>query len=80
MFAARAQRSSQCAKLNFTMWSERIKIFRLLLSVRNSIHFAYKKFKTPFNRWTLRIMCFRNNLPRIPKHISMTVHTTRLLK
>jgi len=49
MFAARAQRSSQCAKLNFTMLSGRIKIVHLLLSVRNLIHFAYKKFNTPLH-------------------------------
>jgi len=46
IFAARAQRISQCARLNFTMLSERIKILHLLLSVRNLIHFACRKFMT----------------------------------
>jgi hypothetical protein len=43
MIAARAQRILQCAKLKFTMLSERIKILHLMLS---DFHFAYRKFKT----------------------------------
>jgi hypothetical protein len=33
-----------------------------------------------WNRWNLRIMCFRKNLPRIPKNNGKTVHTICLLK
>jgi hypothetical protein len=47
MFAARAQRSPQCGRLNLTMLSERKKILHLLPSVRNLIHFAYIKLKAP---------------------------------